>query len=79
MPRGRGGVSQTTRDRVLKVADDLGYVPNRIAVAGITDYIPESKRQCSIRCCHRDHAGIIFASLEHSDASRIMPKSTTPK
>ena len=31
--RGRGDVSQTTRDRVLKAARDLGYVPNKIAGA----------------------------------------------
>ncbi len=31
--RGRGDVSQTTRDRVLKAAKDLGYVPNKIAGA----------------------------------------------
>ena len=29
--RGRGDVSTTTRDRVLRAAKDLGYVPNRIA------------------------------------------------
>ena len=40
VPRGRGDVSQTTRDWVHKAANDLGYVPNRIAVIGITDYIP---------------------------------------
>ena len=31
--RGRGDVSQTTKDRVLKAAKDLGYVPNKIAGA----------------------------------------------
>ena len=31
--RGRGDVSTTTRDRVLRAAKDLGYVPNRIAGA----------------------------------------------
>ena len=31
--RGRGDVSQTTRDRVLQAAKDLGYVPNKIAGA----------------------------------------------
>ena len=31
--RGRGDVSQATRDRVLKAARDLGYVPTKIAGA----------------------------------------------
>ena len=31
--RGRGDVSKNTRERVLKAAKDLGYVPNKIAGA----------------------------------------------
>ena len=31
--RGRGDVSETTRERVLKAAKELGYVPNKIAGA----------------------------------------------
>lgn len=31
--RGRGDVSQTTREKVLQAAKDLGYVPNKIAGA----------------------------------------------
>ena len=31
--RGRGDVSEATRERVLKVAKELGYVPNKIAGA----------------------------------------------
>ena len=31
--RGRGDVSETTREKVLKVTKELGYVPNKIAGA----------------------------------------------
>jgi len=31
--RGRGDVSEATREKVLKAANELGYVPNKIAGA----------------------------------------------
>ena len=79
VPRGRGDVSQTTRDWVHKAANYLGYVPNRIAVVGITDYIPEKEETVLYQMLPWRPAGIIITNLEHSDTSRIITSSTTPK
>jgi len=67
--RNRGDVSAATRERVLKAAKELGYVPNQIAGS------LASQRRVLYEMLSWRPSGVIIAGLEHTDATRAMMRN----
>ncbi|NMN00879.1 LacI family transcriptional regulator [Bifidobacterium sp. DSM 109958] len=67
--RGKGSVSQATRDKVMKVVDDLGYVPNAHALALTT---PPNSVTMVVRTISGGTYADLMSGVEQEVSSRGM-------
>jgi len=77
--RGGTGFSDETRDRVLKVAERLGYVPNKLAAAFGADQSVEEEEAWVRQLVSWRPAGVILSGRTHTPATvDLLRKAALP-